>query len=230
MAAMLAALVLGAAADMSGDAMTGIVIGVASAGRSAPDQLHALERARSRSRRHRRCFRARASIPYGMSTFFEKLGRRYGGSSQYVPELLQTHPVSVGPRRGSARPRAAAPRDDSTRAARRYALAKARVIALNAATPEAAFAAFRDKAEQRRAGRPLRACARFDAHVAARQRRAIVPRVSIEDYPNTMAFRVGQAEAMAASGATQPALELYADAIRLFPAQHPADDQLRRRR
>ena len=36
-----------------------------------------------------------------------------------------------------------------------------------------------------------------------------------------MAFRVGQAEAMAASGATNAALELYADAIRLFPRNVP---------
>jgi predicted Zn-dependent protease len=43
----------------------------------------------------------------------------------------------------------------------------------------------------------------------------------IEDYPNVMAFRVGQAEALAASGATTPALEVYADAIRLFPRNVP---------
>jgi predicted Zn-dependent protease len=43
----------------------------------------------------------------------------------------------------------------------------------------------------------------------------------LQDYPNTMAFRVGQAEAMAASGATQAALGVYADAIRLFPRNIP---------
>ena len=43
----------------------------------------------------------------------------------------------------------------------------------------------------------------------------------IEDFPNTMAFRVGRAEAMAASGATSAALEAYADAIRLFPRNVP---------
>jgi predicted Zn-dependent protease len=36
-----------------------------------------------------------------------------------------------------------------------------------------------------------------------------------------MAFRVGQAEAMAAGGATQTALGVYADAIRLFPRNIP---------
>jgi predicted Zn-dependent protease len=43
----------------------------------------------------------------------------------------------------------------------------------------------------------------------------------IEDYPNVMAFRVGQAEALAASGATATALEVYGDAIRLFPRNVP---------
>jgi predicted Zn-dependent protease len=36
-----------------------------------------------------------------------------------------------------------------------------------------------------------------------------------------MAFRVGQADAMAASGATNAALQVYADAIRLFPRNGP---------
>jgi len=43
----------------------------------------------------------------------------------------------------------------------------------------------------------------------------------VADYPNVMAFRVGQAEAMAASGATTTALQMYADAIRLFPRNGP---------
>jgi predicted Zn-dependent protease len=36
-----------------------------------------------------------------------------------------------------------------------------------------------------------------------------------------MAFRVGRAEAVAASGATGTALELYAEAVRLFPRNVP---------
>jgi predicted Zn-dependent protease len=36
-----------------------------------------------------------------------------------------------------------------------------------------------------------------------------------------MAFRVGQAEAMAAAGATGAALDVYADAVRLFPRNVP---------
>jgi predicted Zn-dependent protease len=43
----------------------------------------------------------------------------------------------------------------------------------------------------------------------------------VEDYPNVMAFRVGQAEALAAGGATTAALQLYGDAIRLFPRNGP---------
>jgi predicted Zn-dependent protease len=33
--------------------------------------------------------------PTGMSTFFEKLSRRYGNTRQQVPAILQTHPVTT---------------------------------------------------------------------------------------------------------------------------------------
>ena len=77
------------------------------------------------------------------------------------------------------------------------------MIALNAATPEAAFAAFRDKAEsdapEDRYGLAL-ASMRMSLHDNAES----LFRGLVADFPNTMAFRVGQAEAMAASGATEP--------------------------
>ena len=149
MAAMLAALVLGAASDMSGDAMTGIVIG---------DRKRWPLNGRSTSRAANEHEADRVGIellsgagfdPYGMSSFFEKLGRRYGGSSQYVPELLRTHPVS-SERVAEARDRARQLPETSHTSSPQYALTKARLIALSAATPEEAFAAFRDKTRQRR--------------------------------------------------------------------------------
>jgi len=218
LAAMLAALVLGAAADMSGDAMTGIVS--ASQGLAAQRQINF-----TRSNEHEadrvgiQLLSSAGFDPYGMSTFFEKLGRRYGGSSQYVPELLRTHPVSadrVAEARDRARQLPTAPQENSPR----FTLAKARLIALSAATPEDAFAAFRDKvdsdAPEDRYGLAL-ASMRMGLHDSAEA----LFRGLIEDYPSAMAFRVGQAEAMAASGATQPALALYAEAIRLFPRNVP---------
>lgn len=218
MAAMLAALVLGAASDMSSDAMQGVI--TASQALAAQRQINF-----TRSNEHEadrvgiELLSGAGFDPHGMSSFFEKLGRRYGGSSQYVPELLQTHPVT-SERVAEARDRARQLPAISHTSSLTYSLTKSRLIALNAATPEAALAAFRDKAEsdapEDRYGLAL-ASMRMSFHDNAEA----LFRNLVRDYPNTMAFRVGQAEAMAASGATDAALALYSDAIRLFPRNVP---------
>lgn len=218
LAAMLAALVLGAASDMSSDAMTGVV--TASQALAAQRQINF-----TRSNEHEadrvgiELLSGAGFDPYGMSSFFEKLGRRYGGSSQHVPELLQTHPVSSD-RVAEARDRARNLPATQHTSSLTYSLTKARLVALNTATPEAAFALYRDKTEstapEDRYGLAL-ASMRMSLHDNAER----LFRELIDDFPNTMAFRVGQAEAMAASGATNTALELYADAIRLFPRNVP---------
>jgi predicted Zn-dependent protease len=218
MAAMLAALVLGAASDMPSDAMQGVV--TASQALAAQRQINF-----TRSNEHEA---DRVGIqllsdggfdPHGMSSFFEKLGRRYGASAQHIPAILQTHPVTTA-RVAEARDRARQLPATTHTSSLTYSLTKARLIALNAKTPEAALAAFRDRADSRdpqdRYGLAL-ASMRMSLHDNAEQ----LFRELIQDYPNTMAFRVGQAEAMAASGATQTALGVYADAIRLFPRNIP---------
>ena len=217
LAAMLAALVLGAASDMSSDAMTGVV--TASQALAAQRQINF-----TRSNEHEadrvgiELLSGAGFDPNGMSSFFEKLGRRYGGSS-IVPELLLTHPVSSD-RVAEARDRARQLPAVSHASSFTYTLTKARLTALTAATPEAALSAFRDKADsdapEDRYGLAL-ASMRMSLHDNAER----LFRGLIEDFPNTMAFRVGQAEALAASGATNAALTAYGDAIRLFPRNVP---------
>lgn len=218
LATMLAALVLGAAADMSSDAMQGVI--TASQALAAQRQINF-----TRSNEHEadrvgiQLLSSAGFDPNGMSSFFEKLGRRYGASSQYVPELLQTHPVT-SQRIAEARDRARQLPSLTHTSSQAYALTKARIVALNAATPEAAMAAYRDVGDT--------------APVEARYGLALASmRMSLNDHaeglfralvaenPSVMAFRVGQAEAMAASGATDAALALYADSIRLFPRNIP---------
>jgi len=136
-----------------------------------------------------------------------------------VPEVLRTHPVSAD-RVAEARDRARQLPATTPTESPRYALAKARMIALSADSPEDAFEAFRDKAGSD-APEDRYGLALASMRMAAYDNAELLFRELIEDYPNAMAFRVGQAEAMAASGATQPALELYAEAIRLFPRNVP---------
>jgi predicted Zn-dependent protease len=218
MAAMLAALVLGAASDMPSDAMTGIVS--ASQGLAAQRQINFTRANEHEADRVGMELLSGAGYdPYGMSSFFEKLGRRYGGSSEAVPELLRTHPVTSD-RVAEARDRARQLTATSHTSSLAYSLAKSRLIVLAAARPEDAFAQFRDKADSAlpadRYGLAL-----ASMRMALYDNAEALFRGLVEEFPNTMAFRVGQAEAMAASGAMQPALDLYADAIRLFPRNGP---------
>ena len=112
MAAMLAAILLGAASDAGGDAVQGIVS--ASQGIMAQRQINFTRANEYEADRVGMEVLSSAGFdPNGMSSFFEELGKRYGGSSQYVPELLQTHPVSRRTRRRSARPRAPAAADEA---------------------------------------------------------------------------------------------------------------------
>ena len=122
------------------------------------------------------CCRAPASIRTACRAFFEKLGtplRRVVAIRARDPADAPRHDRT---RRRSARSRArSCPRTTHT-SSLTYALTKARLIALNAPTPEAAFAAFRDKADsdapEDRYGLAL-ASMRMSLQ---RQRRAVVPR------------------------------------------------------
>src|SRR5690606_16796057 len=84
--------------------------------------------------------------PNAMSTFFEKIARRYGTAGERVPPLLQTHPMSTE-RSAEARSRArqlpAREHQDSLS----YALMKARLQVRQAPTPRAALALFEQRGD-----------------------------------------------------------------------------------
>ena len=175
MAAMLAAIVLGAATDMSGDAMTGIVSASQGHGRSTADQLHARATSTKRTASAWSCSRARASIRTACRASSRSSAAATAARRSTCPSCCALT-RSASERVAEARDRARQLPQTTHTSSPAYALAKARLIALNAPTPEAAFAVFRDKVGSDVAGRPLRARARLDAHVAARQRRSAVPR------------------------------------------------------
>ena len=217
-AAMLAALVLGAATDMPSDAVTGVL--TASQALAVQRQINFTRSNEYEADRIGMELLASSGFdPNGMSSFFEKLGKRYGGSSQYVPELLQTHPVSaerVAEARSRARQLAATTHTDSAG----YALAKARLRVLNAPTPEAAMALFADKRDSREPGDRY-GLALASMRISLNDNAEQLFRELIAEFPAVMAFRVGQAEAMMASGATEAALAVYAESTRLFPRNIP---------
>src|SRR5690606_28042199 len=218
MAAMLAAVLLGAAADMPADALTGVV---------SASQAAALQRQINFTRSHEHeadrigieVLAAAGYDPNAMATFFEKISRRYGLAGQEVPELLQTHPVTSA-RIAEARDRARRLPQQRPPDSISYSLAKARVEVLAANDPRTALVAMEAKPEQNAA--PVRygkglALARLGRHDEAER----LFRELVRESPDVIAYRIGLAEALAGSGAMELALQVYSEAVRLFPRNVP---------
>jgi predicted Zn-dependent protease len=136
-----------------------------------------------------------------------------------VPEMLQTHPVSTGriaEARGRARQLPRADYSDSLG----YRLAKARIRALSASTPEAALATFAPVANSDdpadRYGRALALTRLGRNDEAERSFRQLVLA-----YPNVIGFRIAQAEALMADGLIDQAMSVYLEAEQLSPRNVP---------
>jgi len=218
LATMLAAVLLGAAADVGAQATSGLLTAAQSA--AIQQQINFTRAHEYEADRAGMEVLAGAGFdPSGMASFFEKLSRRASLSAQQVPEMLQTHPVSTG-RIAEARARARQlPRvthEDSSG----YGLAKARIQVLSAATPEQALAIFAAKRDTRdpadRYGRALALMRLTRGDEAERLFSDL-----IAENPYIIAYRIGQAEALMSSGLTEQAMSAYAEALRLFPRNVP---------
>ncbi len=218
LAATLAAVLLGAASDVSGDAIAGVV---------SASQAAAVQRQINFTRAHeheadRVGIEVLASAGYdpnGMATFFEKISRRYGFGGRDVPAILQTHPVTatrIAEARDRARRLPQVRHEDSIG----YGLAKARIEVLAANDARAALRQIEAMPAQDSApvryGRGL-ALARLGRHDESER----IFRELISEAPGVIAYRIGLGEALVANGSTEQALGLYSDAARLFPRNVP---------
>ena len=218
LAAMIAALLLGVNENISGDAVQGAV--TATQAMAAQRQINFTRANEHEADRIGIGLLAAAGYdPSGMSTFFEKIGRRYGAVGERIPPLLQTHPMS-SERSAEARSRARQLPAQQHENSLYYELVKARLQALYATpTPRAALSLF----EQRRSSSPADryglalASMRYGMH----DRAELIFRELAEEYPAVIPFRIGEAEALMAAGSTERALETYAEAVRLFPRNIP---------
>ncbi|WP_428097483.1 beta-barrel assembly-enhancing protease [Candidatus Rariloculus sp.] len=215
-ATMLAAILIGAATD-STEATQGLLMG---------SQAAQLQRQINftRSNEHEAdrigmgVLAAAGFDPNGMASFFEKLSIRYGAARQNVPQMLQTHPVT-GSRIAEARGRARQLPQREHIDSRGYSLAKARIMVLNAATPDVALAQFDeldDDSPAKRYGRALALSRMTLSDDAERLFRSLVT-----DFPTVITYRIGHAEALMASGYTELAMEVYEEASELFPRNVP---------
>jgi beta-barrel assembly-enhancing protease len=220
MATMLAAILLGAAADLGGDATTGLVTAAQAA--SAQRQINF-----TRANEHEAdrigidTLSSAGFDPTGMSSFFEKLSRRYGGSRQQIPAILQTHPVTttrIADARDRIRNLPAVEVDNSPS----YSIVKARLRALQAPTSEAALALFTNRIDAADAqpadhyGLALSLLRLGRDDEAERIFRELA-----DTYPGVIPYRIGQGEALMASGQVELALDEYAAAVSLFPRNVP---------
>ncbi|MCC7258246.1 MAG: M48 family metalloprotease, partial [Gammaproteobacteria bacterium] len=140
MAAMLGAILLGAATGSS-DAIQGAV--VAAQGAAAQQQINFTRSNEYEADRVGIGLLAAAGFdPGAMSSFFETLGRQTGPLASQSPEVLRTHPVTVN-RIAESRERAAQlPRQDVADTTG-YSLTRARLRLLSSADPAATLARFR---------------------------------------------------------------------------------------
>jgi beta-barrel assembly-enhancing protease len=219
LATTLAAMLLGAATDASGQAISGI----AAAGQAAGMQ-HQINFTRSNEQEADRVgmdVLARAGFdPNGMASFFEKLARVTSTSPKFaVPEMLQSHPVTTGriaEARGRARQLPRITHTDSIG----YGLAKARLRVLGAETPAAALKYYEVLADSTapadRYGHALALTKTGRTDEAERLFRGLVA-----ENPHVIAYRIGLAEALMASGLRDAALDVYADAVKVSPRNVP---------
>jgi len=218
MAAMLAAVLLGAAAHVGGDALTGVIAGTQ--GLAAQHSINFTRSNESEADRVGMDVLSSAGFdPNGMASFFDEIQKRYGSVEAHVPAILQSHPVTserIAEARSRARQLPPTKHPDSPA----YGLAKARLEVLSAPTPEAAYSLFKDQGDSNNpADRYGLALAQMRLSLNDNAER--IMRDLATENPTVIAYRIGQAEALMAGGATDDALKHYKDAERLFPRNVP---------
>ena len=220
MAAMLAAVLLGAATDIGGEATTGLITAAQAAGIQRQINF-------TRSNEHEadrvgmETLSSAGFDPTGMSSFFEKLSRRYGSARLAVPAILQTHPVTTE-RIADARDRARQLPSVEVEDSPSYSLIKARLRALQAPTSESAYAIFETRmgngstADADRYGMALSLSRLGRDDEAERLFRELA-----DASPGVIPYRIGRGESLMRNGQIDTALDSYSEAISLFPRNVP---------
>jgi predicted Zn-dependent protease len=222
MAALLGAILLGAATGGGGEAIQGAV--VAAQGIQIQQQINFTRSNEYEADRvGMQVLSTTGFDPGGMPSFFETLARQSGPLASQAPEFLRTHPVTVN-RIAEARERLPkGPRTDVPDAAG-YGLARARLTVLGSPTPDAAvarFAALEQSAPT--AGTLATAYGLALANLQAGNNRDAAERFSalVTSNPGIIAFRTGLAAAQLAAGDREKAFASYRDALALFPRNVP---------
>jgi len=221
MAAMLGAILLGAASGSS-DAIQGAV--VAAQGAAAQQQINFTRSNEYEADRVGVGLLANAGFdPNGMPGFFETMARQTGPLASQAPEFLRTHPVTVN-RIAESRERAAQYPRREVEDATGYSLARARLRLLASATPEIAIQRFQadldDPARVADVGTEYGiALARMQQGNFREARETF--QALVQRNPSSIPFHTGLAMAEMGMGRSEDAMRTYERAMGLFPRNVP---------
>lgn len=221
MAAMLGAILLGAASGNS-DAIMGGIAGAQSM--AIQQQINFTRSNEYEADRVGVGVLAQAGFdPQGMPDFFETMNQGSGPMAAAAPEFMRTHPVTVN-RIAETRERAEAYVVTDVEDARGYSLAKARLVLLASKTPEAAKERFiAEREDPERVGDIGLEYGIALANLKLGNSREALNqfKVLLTNNPGVIPFHSGLAAAQQANGDWPAANTTFENAISLFPRNVP---------
>ena len=219
-AAMLAAILIGAATDAGSDFMQGAV--AASQAANIQRQINFTRSNEHEADRVGMGVLASAGFdPYGMPAFFETLARRYGLAARNVPQILLTHPVTgerIAEARGRARQLPVVEVEDSAG----FGLIKTRLKVSAVRTPDEALAVYAEPGT-----RPEATLDEIYARALSFMRASLWDAAGetfadlLADNPGVIAFHIGRGDALIASAKYEDGLAVFRNAVALFPRNIP---------
>ena len=218
-AAMIAAILLGASADISGDAITGIVTAAQAA--NAQNQINF-----TRSNEHEadrigiQTLSSAGFDPNAMSSFFEKMARRYGSSQSEIFSLLQTHPVTTD-RIAEARDRARHLPNNSLNYSSSYEILKARLRVLQSTNIESTYNFFLERSKSFNAQSNAYGMALCLSLLGRDDEALLIFQNLVKEHEEVIAYRIGLGETLLRIANIEGALNLYAESVALFPRNVP---------
>jgi predicted Zn-dependent protease len=223
MAAILAAILVGAATGSSDAALGGISV---AQGAAMQQQINFTRANENEADRVGMGFLAAAGFdPYGMPDFFETIGRRSGitaGSRDALPEILQSHPVAAN-RIAESRARAAQIKDvHPSPESVSYSITRERLRVLSTPAEENVRRYYVERREQQDQTPGERYGEALAGYQAGNARASLDAFVALaHDYPQVPMLQSTLGQALMAAGETDEALATFRSALALSPRNIP---------
>jgi predicted Zn-dependent protease len=223
MAAILAAILIGAATGSSDAALGGISM---ASGAAMQQQINFTRANESEADRVGMSFLAAAGFdPYGMPDFFETMGRRnpvLASNRNALPEILQSHPITSN-RIAESRSRAAQFKDlKQTAESVSYALTRERLRVLATPPEDNVRRYYTDRREQQEQTVGERYGEALASYQAGSSRAALDALTELaRQYPQVPMLQSTLGQALMGAGDTSEALEVFKRALNLSPRNIP---------